>query len=73
MDQIPLLTIKVTKPGVELMLNALAQLPYAQTAGLIKEVEAQANMQLEMMQRAAAIAQTTAAEEPTEEIAEENK
>jgi hypothetical protein len=66
MDQIPLLTIKVTKPGVELMLNALAQLPYAQTAGLIKEVEAQANMQLEMMQRAAE-KQAAEAEQASEE------
>ena len=54
MDQpVPLLTIKLAKPGVELILNSLAQLPYAQTAGLIREIEAQANMQLEMMQRAA--------------------
>lgn len=52
-QQVPLLSIKVTKPGIELILNALAQLPFAQSAGLIQELEAQANFQLEMLRTAA--------------------
>lgn len=64
---VPLLTIKLTKPGVELILNSLAQLPYAQTAGVIKEIEAQANMQLEMMQIAAETAKKQAAETENKE------
>lgn len=51
---VPLLTIKLARPGVELVLNSLAALPYAQSAGLIREIEAQANIQLEMLQKAAA-------------------
>lgn len=62
--QVPLLSIKLALPGVELVLNALAQLPYAQTAGLIKEIEAQANMQLEMIQRAAQKSAEAEAVEP---------
>lgn len=60
---VPLLTIKLAKPGVELILNSLAQLPFAQSAGLIREIEAQANMQLEMMQVAAKTAAEQAAAE----------
>lgn len=60
MNQVPLLTIKLAKPGVELALNALAKLPYEQSGGLIREIEAQANMQLEMMRRAAETAQAAA-------------
>lgn len=60
MNQVPLLTIKLAKPGVELALNALAKLPYEQSGGLIREIEAQANMQLEMMRRAAETAQAGA-------------
>ena len=60
---VPLLTIKLAKPGVELILNSLAQLPFAQSAGLIREIEAQANLQLEMMQVAAKTAAEQAAAE----------
>lgn len=67
---IPLLTIKLAKPGVELVLNALAQLPYSQSAGLIRAIEAQANMQLDMMKRAAETAQKQADEAPTETTTE---
>ena len=64
-DQVPVLSIKLTKPGVELVLNALAQLPFAQSAGLIREIEAQANMQLEMIRKAAEAAQAPAAPTPS--------
>ena len=49
----PILSIKMTKSGVELALSALAAMPYTQSAGLIKEIEAQANYQLNQMQAAA--------------------
>lgn len=65
MNQVPMLTIKLAKPGVELVLHALTQLPYAQSAGLIREIEAQANMQLEMLQKAAEAAQAPAATNPS--------
>lgn len=58
---VPVLTIKLTKPGVELVLSALAQLPYTQSAGVIREIEAQANAQLELLQRAV---QAARVEEP---------
>ena len=61
MNQVPMLTIKLAKPGVELILNALIKLPYEVSAGLIREIEAQANMQLEMIRKAAEAAQTPAA------------
>ena len=64
-DQVPVLTIKMTKPGVELALNALAQLPFAQSAGLIREIEAQANIQLQQLQMAAEAAQSSAAHTPS--------
>lgn len=51
--QSPILTLKVNKFGIEMILNALAQLPYAQSAGLIKELEAQANYQLQQLAAAA--------------------
>lgn len=51
--QSPILTLKVNKFGIEMILNALAQLPYAQSAGLIKELEAQANFQLQQLAAAA--------------------
>lgn len=60
MNQVPLLTLKLAKPGVELILGTLQKLPYEQSAGLIREIEAQANMQLDMMRRAAEKAQEAA-------------
>ena len=51
---VPLLTIKMVKPGVELVLAGLNHLPRGQVEGLYREIEAQANLQLEMMQIAAA-------------------
>jgi hypothetical protein len=63
----PILTIKMNKPAVELALSALATLPYNQSAGLIKEIEAQANYQLQQMQEAAEAAAQPVAEEPTQE------
>lgn len=54
----PILNIKMTKPGVELVLGALVKLPYEQTAGLIKEIESQANEQLQELQASAALAET---------------
>ena len=65
MTQVPLLTIKMAKPGVELVLGALAQLPYAQVGGLIQEIEAQANYQLGLLQKAAEASQAAAAPTPS--------
>lgn len=53
MNEVPVLSIKLTKPGVELVLASLTKLPYKQSAGLIREIEAQANLQLWTLQRAA--------------------
>lgn len=61
MNQVPMLTIRLAKPGVELALAALTKLPYEQSAGLIREIEAQANIQLEMIRKAAEAAQAPAA------------
>ena len=60
MEQVPLLTLKLAKPGVQMILDVLQKLPYEQSAGLIREIEAQANMQLDMMRRAAERAQEAA-------------
>lgn len=65
LNQVPVLTLKLAKPGVELVLSSLAKLPYDQTAGLIREIEAQSNYQLEMMQRAAEAAKAPAATNPS--------
>ena len=55
----------VTKPGAELVLNALSQLPYATSAGLIRELETQANQQLQAQQTASApVAVAVAVAEP---------
>jgi hypothetical protein len=71
----PILTIKMTKPGVELALSALATMPYAQSAGLIAEIEAQANYQLQQLQAAADAAAMAAEEEPilTEQVETTNE
>jgi hypothetical protein len=67
----PVLTIKATKLGVEVILNALQKLPYEQSAGLIKEIEGQANYQLQQLaQAAAAPAAPEAATEPATEAKE---
>lgn len=65
MNQVPLLTIKMVKPGVELVLNALNKLPREQVDGLYREIEAQANIQLELIKRAAEAAQASAPTEPS--------
>lgn len=67
MNQVPLLTLKLAKPGVELILGTLQKLPYEQSAGLIREIEAQANYQLQMMQKAAQAAEASAATNPSPE------
>lgn len=41
---------KMTQQGVEMVLHALSQLPYAQSAGLIRELEGQANEQIKAAQ-----------------------
>jgi hypothetical protein len=69
----PVLTIKATKIGVEVILNALQKLPYEQSAGLIKEIEGQANYQLQQLQAAAPAAEeapvlTEKVETPAEEV-----
>lgn len=65
MQQIPVLTIKVNKIAVELIVNTLAKLPYEQSAGLIREIEAQANYQLELMRKAAEAAKAPAPTDPS--------
>ena len=50
MNQIAI-NLMLTKPGVELALFALTKLPYEQSAGLIREIEGQANAQLEAMRK----------------------
>ena len=41
--EVPIITLRVNKFGAEMIINALAKLPYEQSAGLIRELEAQAN------------------------------
>lgn len=60
MNQVPVITLKLAKPGVELVLSSLVKLPYEEVGGLIREIEAQANYQLDMMRRAAEKAQEAA-------------
>lgn len=43
----PILSINMVPGGVELVLHALSKLPYEQCAGLIREIEGQANQQLQ--------------------------
>jgi hypothetical protein len=50
MNQIAI-NLMLTKPGVELALFALTKLPYEQSAGLIREIEGQANAQLENIRK----------------------
>ena len=65
MHPVPVLPLKLAKPGVELVLSSLAKLPYDQAAGLIREIEAQANYQLEMLQRTAEAAKASEATNPS--------
>lgn len=51
-NQPQVLTIKMVVPGVELVLQALAKMPYEQSAGLIAEIQGQAQYQLEEAQKA---------------------
>jgi hypothetical protein len=67
LTQVPVLTLKLAKPGVELVLSALAKLPYEATAGLIREIEAQANYQLALLQKAAEATQASEATNPSPE------
>lgn len=65
MTQQIILNIKVTKPGVELVLAGLSKLPYEQVGGLIPEIEGQANYQLQQIRQAAEAAQAPAATNPS--------
>ena len=47
MSNPPILSINMVPGGVELVLHALSKLPYEQSAGLIREIEGQANQQLQ--------------------------
>jgi hypothetical protein len=51
-NQPQVLTIKMVVPGVELVLQALSKLPYEQSAGLIAEIQGQAQYQLQEAQKA---------------------
>lgn len=52
-NQPPILTIKMVKPGVELVLYALSKMPFEQSAGLIAEIRSQAEQQLYELQTVA--------------------
>jgi hypothetical protein len=69
-QQPPVLTIKMVVPGVELVLQALSKMPYEQSAGLIAEIQSQANQQLQAAQAAAAPTPAPEAEAPAEAVAE---
>lgn len=69
-NQSPVLTIQMVVPGVELVLQALSKMPYEQSAGLIAEIQAQANQQLQAAQAAAAPAPAADAETPADAAAE---
>lgn len=46
MNQPPILNIKIGMHGVQLVINALAKMPFEQVADLIAVIKAQAEMQL---------------------------
>jgi hypothetical protein len=52
----PILSIKMVPAGVELVLAALAKLPYEQVAELFMEIRGQALFQMEELQKAQALA-----------------
>ena len=66
-NQPPVLTIKMVPAGVELVLNALNQLPRAQVDGLFNEIAGQYGYQMQELQKAAQAAQAT---QPPAEAAE---
>lgn len=53
MQNTPILTIQMVPAGVELVLGALAKLPFEQSAPLIAEIRGQAEYQLQQLQQAA--------------------
>jgi hypothetical protein len=53
-QQSQVLTIKMVVPGVELVLHALSKLPYEQSAGLIAEIQGQAQVQIKEAAEASA-------------------
>lgn len=59
-NQPPVLTIKMVPAGVELVLNALNQLPRAQVDGLFNEIAGQYGYQMQELQKAAQAAQAAA-------------
>lgn len=59
-NQPPILTIKMVPAGVELVLNALNQLPRAQVDGLFNEIAGQYGFQMQELQKAAQAAQAAA-------------
>lgn len=69
-NQPPILTIKMVPAGVELVLNALNQLPRAQVDGLFNEIAGQYGFQMQELQKAAEAAQA-AAPAPTPAAANE--
>lgn len=57
MSQPPILSIKMVPAGVELVLGALAKLPYEQTAPLIAEIKGQAEYQLQELAKPPVLAE----------------
>lgn len=57
----PVINIKMVPAGVELVLNALNQLPRAQVDGLFNEIAGQYGYQMQELQKAAQAAQAAQA------------
>jgi hypothetical protein len=60
-NQPPIITIKMVPAGVELVLNALNQLPRGQVEGLWQEIAGQYTYQMQELQKAAQAAQAAEA------------
>lgn len=53
MSNQPIISIQMVPAGVNLVLNALSRMPYAEVAPLIAEIRGQADYQIQAMQAAA--------------------
>lgn len=69
-NQPPIIIIKMVPAGVELVLNALNQLPRAQVDGLFNEIAGQYGLQMQELHKAAQAAQAAQAPQAPAEPAE---
>lgn len=69
MQQVPIISIKMVPAGVELVLNALNQLPREQVDGLYSEIFAQYRYQVQELNEAAQAANDQEATSPSLEDA----